>query len=85
MDYFLVGGITQLFTSLIWDLCLQQVTVNRLTTAVLSLEFGRLKEDKTIICGIYHSFKHLEDNVIKLCLSSAHNNYLVSPAPVCSG
>ena len=48
-------------------------------------EFGRLKEDKTIICGIYHSFKHLEDNVIKLCLSSAHNNYLVSPAPVCSG
>ena len=48
-------------------------------------EFGRLKEDKIIICGIYHSFKHLEDNVIKLCLSSAHNNYLVSPAPVCSG
>ena len=48
-------------------------------------EFGRLKEDKTIICGIYHSFEHLEDNVIKLCLSSAHNNYLVSPAPVCSG
>ena len=48
-------------------------------------EFGRLKEDKAIICGIYYIFEHLEDNVIKLCLNSAHNNYLVSPAQLCSG
>ena len=81
VDFILVGHISQLFTSLVWDLCLQQVTVNRLNiTAVL-----RLKDDKTIICGIYHSFKHLEDNVIKLCLSSAHNNYLVSPSPALLG
>ena len=38
MDYFLVGHITQVFTSLIWDLYLQQVTENRLNIAlVLSL------------------------------------------------
>ena len=37
MDYF-IGHITQVFTSLIWDLYLQPVTVNRLNIAlVLSL------------------------------------------------
>ena len=42
---------------------------------------GRLNEDKTIICGIYTTFFsiYLEDNVIKSCLSSAHNNYLEAP------
>ena len=57
------------------------------TEHCIGTEFvGRLNEDKTISSGgIYHIFEHLEDNVIKLCLNSAHNNYLVSPALLCSG
>ena len=85
MDYFLVGHITQVFTSLIWDLYLQQVTVNRLNIAlVLSLEDWTKIRPSFVAFTTFFSI-YLEDNVIKLCLNSAHNNYLVSPSPALLG